>query len=192
VDQSVQGAQGVGDGGGGVRPVQLVEIDVVGPEATQAALDRLDHVAGCGPPGPSGAHRTPELGSDDHLVAVPAQRLTEPLFAVAVGVGGVKEGDTGVEGRLHDGWNLVGVHAHAEVVGPEAHHRDLDLPDVSDVHAGCSTTGTPDRSPTSRGRSVRQGASTTKSAEDSIPLVTVIFFGAEMDWSEGPLPKTSM
>jgi hypothetical protein len=70
-----------------------------------------------------------ELRRDHHLAAPVAERLAdEPLaVAVAVDVGRVEEGDTGVEGGLDDGRGRAPVEPPTEVVAAEPDHRDLEI-----------------------------------------------------------------
>jgi hypothetical protein len=80
--------------------VDLVEVDVVGLQATQRVLDRGYD------PAPRGslpigivAHRATELGREDDAVTTPFEHLAHDLFGVAVGVGGVDKVDARVRSR---------------------------------------------------------------------------------------------
>ena len=115
--------------------VHLVEVDVVGLQASQRALAGADDVARreervVGPV----AHRPVELGGDDHLLAAPAT-LREPAaddllgpplpLLPAVDVGGVEEVDALLEGAVHDGVrNVLLGRLGAEVHGAEAEAAD--------------------------------------------------------------------
>ena len=85
------------------RPVQLVEVDVIGPQATQRGLTRLDDVA------PRGAaliavtsRRQAHLRCEHDVVAPsgPGEHLADDAFALTprVHVGGVHEVDSCVQG----------------------------------------------------------------------------------------------
>ena len=86
----------------GVGGVQLVEVDVVGPQAPQAVLEGLADVGGLGA-FVLGVDLHAELGGEHDLVAARAQGAAQELLALgaAVDVGGVEEGDAGVEGGVH-------------------------------------------------------------------------------------------
>lgn len=73
--------------------VQLVEVQVIGAQLPEAVL----HVAGYALGAPQQA-----LGGDDHLVADAGKGDPHLLFAVAIGVGRVEEGDPPVEGVPED------------------------------------------------------------------------------------------
>jgi hypothetical protein len=94
----------------------------------QAALDRAPDVAAGGARLlRRAAHVHAELGGHHHLVAVPAERLAEQglrAAAVAVDVGGVEQGDAGVQGRPDHRPGLGRVADQAEVVTPEADDGD--------------------------------------------------------------------
>ena len=110
-----------------VRVVLVVHVDVISGEALEADLDagadarredagRVLLVAGPGE----------ELRRDHDVVAPAAERGGEELLrlASAVHLGGVEVGDALVERSVHDRTRRVLVDAHAEVVAPEAHHRE--------------------------------------------------------------------
>src|SRR5674476_1181634 len=117
--------------------MELVEIDPIRAEPAQTALDCLPHVAGRGTAGTVLTQGTPELGPDHHLLAVPAQRPAQPLLTLQVRVGRVEKVDPRREGGVDHWWNLVLLHAEAEVVGSETHDRHLERSDPSHVHARC-------------------------------------------------------
>src|ERR1019366_9379675 len=116
------------DVGGGVRYVDLVEVDVVGLQAAQRVLDRGHD------PAPRGAlligivaHWATELGRENDAVTTPFERLAHNLFRVAVGVGGVDEVDPRVQRFVDDADRVVvvgvadgrGEHQGAERVGAD-------------------------------------------------------------------------
>jgi hypothetical protein len=78
--------------------VDLVQVDIVGAEAAQAVVDLgQDRLAGQARAVGARAHRVPDLGGDDDVVAVGEvlQRPAEDLLAGTLGVhvGGVEEVD---------------------------------------------------------------------------------------------------
>src|SRR5580692_6490062 len=122
MDQVRQRGQGLLDVGVGVRPVDLVQVDVVGLQAAQRVLDLgHDPAARVAALVRVGAHRAVHLGREHDVVAASLQRLADDLlrFAGGVPVGGVDEVDPGVEGLVDDAGRVfvVGIAA-----GPE-HHR---------------------------------------------------------------------
>ena len=122
VDQVRQRGQRLLDVGVGVRPVDLVEVDVVGLQAAQRVLDLgHDPAPGVAPLVGVIAHRACTLGRQDDVVAASLERLAHDLFGLAAGVrvGGVDEVDPGVQ-RLVDDADRVVVVGVAD--GPE-HHR---------------------------------------------------------------------
>src|SRR5690606_8404623 len=113
--------------GAGVRALELVDVDVVGAEAAQRALDGSgDPAAGATLQVRPLAHRQTDLGGEDHLVAAPLERSPDDLLRVAVAVRGVDEVDPCVERLVDDPDRLVRVVAHlageherAECVGAD-------------------------------------------------------------------------
>jgi len=102
----VQGLHRLLDGRVRVEAVDLVEVDVVGTEAGEAVVDlRHDHLTGQARAVGSGPHPAVDLGREHDVVPAGevAQRLADDLLAGTVGVdvGGVEEGDPGVQ-RLSD------------------------------------------------------------------------------------------
>jgi hypothetical protein len=70
LDEGVEGAEGLFDGGDGVVAVDLVEVDVVGLEAAEAGVDRVHDV----PPGGADviaalAGAAEDFGGDDDVFA---------------------------------------------------------------------------------------------------------------------------
>ena len=112
----------------------LVEqIDGVGPQATQRALDGgTDVVRSAGDAGLLAAlvEREPELGGDDHVLADRVQCFAHQVLVVegAVDLGGVEEGDApvhrGTEERDHlvAGWARAERLAHAHAAQAEGRH----------------------------------------------------------------------
>jgi hypothetical protein len=133
VDEVGERGQRLLDVGVRVRPVDLIEVDVVGLQAAQRVL-HLGH-----DPAPRVAplvgiiaHRLVHLGRQDDVVAAPLECLAHDLLglAVGVGVGGVNEVDPRVK-RLVDDADRVVVVGVAD--GPE-HHRAQCV--GTDLHAG--------------------------------------------------------
>lgn len=124
------GRQGSEAEGGGVvcerrlhvAHMQLVQVDVVGPEPYERCRARPADVAGGhvgagdGPPGL--VVRVAELRRDHDIVAPPPQGAAENALAVpgAVRVGGVEERDAQVDGPV-DGANRLGVVHRAPAIG---------------------------------------------------------------------------
>ena len=103
----VQRLEGLLDRGVRIEPVDLIEIDVIGPEAPQRGVDGVEQVL----PGQAAvvrsvAHRKERLRGDHHLIArrEVGQRASHDLFTDAAGihVGGVEEVDAGVERTLDE------------------------------------------------------------------------------------------
>jgi hypothetical protein len=81
VDQVGERGQRLLNVGAGVRPVDLVEVDVVGLQAAQRVLD-LGHDPAARVALLIGviAHRAEHLGRQDDVVATPLERLADDLF----------------------------------------------------------------------------------------------------------------
>src|SRR5437016_4585796 len=117
-----------------VDVVHLVEVDVVGAQAAQAALARLaDVIGGEAPVVRTRAHPPVDLGREDDPLA-PATALREPAAddllgdalarAPAVHVGRVEEDDPELERAVHDGEAVALAGEWAEVHGAEAEPAD--------------------------------------------------------------------
>ena len=135
-DQVVEGAQCLVDGDVGLRPVDLVEVDVVGLQAAQARLALLDDVAAAVAQhvGVSVVHLAVHLGGQNDLgaLAVALQRLAGHFFAApaAVDVGRIEEVDAGVDGAVDDRIGIIGGGLAAE------HHAAQA--ELADFHTGAS------------------------------------------------------
>ena len=143
-DQLGQGAQRLGHRGLLVRRVQLVEVDVVGAQPLQAVLEGGADVGRRGPalvPLVGDA----ELGGQHDLVAPGPERGAEVGLALGapVDVGGVEEGDAGIERGTHDGVGLLATDAHAEVVAAQPDHADGERADGARVHVRSSDLAGP-------------------------------------------------
>ena len=90
-------------GTSGVRRVQLIQVNVVGPQPVQAILYRLPHVVWCGT-FPAVAEVHPELRRDHHVLALPPERLPKEPLAVrlSVHVRGIEEGDPRLKGGRYN------------------------------------------------------------------------------------------
>ena len=128
-DQVGQRGEGFLDVGAGIGAVKLVEVDVVGPQATQRVLH------GDNDPPPRGAlvtgvlpDRAAELGGEHNLVPAPFQGLANDVLGVAVGVGGVDEVDAGVQRPADDAGRILRGIAHdgGEHQGAQGVGADLD------------------------------------------------------------------
>ena len=126
----VEGAEGFVKGRARVGKVNLVEVEMVGVEAAEAGFDGLHDVAA------GGAfhvdvvvgHGAAELAGDDGFVAMSLEGFPEVFLGEAAGavdVGGVEEGDAGVEGGVGDGGGLGHVTAAAEIVATEPNDGNL-------------------------------------------------------------------
>jgi len=104
----------------GIGAVQLVEVDVVGPQPPKRVLDGGDDPA---PRGPLVVRALPdraaELGGEHDVVPAALQRLADHLLGVAVGVGGVDDVDARVDRLVDDPGRVPGVVAH----GRREHQR---------------------------------------------------------------------
>jgi hypothetical protein len=114
-----------------VPAVDLVEVDVVDVEATQAVLEGRDQPAAGAATGVAVlAHRQAGLGGEHDVVPPPGEGLAEHLLGLAgaVDVGGVDQVDAGVEGRADEGVGvgLGGAADLAEVHGAESERTDVD------------------------------------------------------------------
>jgi hypothetical protein len=113
LDQLGEGAHGVLDRRVRVDAVLVVQVDVVGAEPSQRALDSDADVGGAaveGPRAPAVVRDQAELGGQHHLVAAALERLADqPLVDVGtVDLGGVDERDAQVDGPV-DGADRLGV-----------------------------------------------------------------------------------
>src|SRR5438128_3388221 len=150
-----------------VDVVHLVEVDVVGAQAAQAALARLADVRGGeAPVVRTRAHPPVDLRREDDPLA-PAATLREPAAddllgdalarAPAVHVGRVEEDDPELERAVHDCEAVALAGEWAEVHGAEAEPADPEpaLAETDVVHAGVSTTprGVSEHGPRHRPRS---------------------------------------
>jgi len=103
VDEFAKRAQRVGDGHRVVGVVQLIEVEVIGAETPQRVLARALHVRRARPE-VRVVDRHAELARDDRLITPGAEGDAEHRFGLggAVDVGGVEEGDPGVQCGEHD------------------------------------------------------------------------------------------
>ena len=118
--------------------MELVQVDVVGPEAAQTRLDLVHDVdaRGAGVVG-AGADGVGGLRRDDDVVAGDPERrerAAEHLLRVALGVDvrGVDEVDAGVEGSADDAVDVgladaAGRGVAGVVDGPEGHRAEGEL-----------------------------------------------------------------
>ena len=137
VDEFAQCGDRLVERGDAVRLVVLVQVDAVGAETAERGFDGVPDIsAGTSPTVSIGlrAHLHAELRGQDDVVAVALDGGAKQPFAVtaraalfaepAVHVGGVEQGDPGVEGRVDDGLRAVLVEAEAEVVAADADDGD--------------------------------------------------------------------
>ena len=154
-DELGQGADGLLDGGLRVDAVLVVQVDVVGAEPLQGALDRGADVrraavedAGAA----TGVRDDAELRGQHHLVAAVLDGPADQ-FLVGVGtvdLGGVEVRDAEVQ-RPVDGANRLGVAACSDVVvaghrhGAESYAGDVESADRDVLHGDPNVTGSPPR-----------------------------------------------
>ena len=142
----------VGDRPGGlldrrvrVDAVLVVQVDVVGAETLQGALDGGLHVRGAAVDhtgAAAGVGDEAELGGDLHLVAAAVECLADDLLAEegTVDLGGVDVGDTEFQGPVDGADRLVVVETALARVGAghghgaEADAGDLEAPEVCVLH----------------------------------------------------------
>ena len=147
LDESIEGAEGLFDGGDEVVAVDLVEVDVVGLEAAEAGVDGVHDVTTGGAYVVfAGAGASVDLGGDDDAGAGDGEvfdGLTDRDFGPALGVdiGGVDEVDAGFDGYLDEGVDvrladLADVFPNGGVCGEirwvvagEGHGAETDLGD---------------------------------------------------------------
>jgi hypothetical protein len=119
----VEGAKRVGDRDRRIRLMQLIQVDAIGPEPSEAILEGLPHVLGACP---LSLRIDPhaELRGDNRGVTAGRQRASEKDFALgcSIDIGGIKESHTGVEGRVNHPRACLGIDPHAEVVATEANN----------------------------------------------------------------------
>ena len=116
---SLHGAGDVLDGDVGVDAVLVEQVDGVGPQATQRAVDGgADVVRSARHAGLLAVlvEGEPELGGDHDLVADRFECLTDQLLVVegAVDLGGVEEGDAAVHRGTEERDHLVSWRSWAE------------------------------------------------------------------------------
>jgi len=108
VDQVGQRGERLLDAGGGVGPVDLIEVDVIGLEAAQRVLGRGHD------PAPRGSlvvgivtYRAAESGRQHNAVAAALERFAHDHFGLAVRVGGVDHVDPRVQRFADDADRVV-------------------------------------------------------------------------------------
>jgi hypothetical protein len=153
--------------------VDLVQIDVVEPEALEGRVDRGEDVLSRQAPAVLAGHRLEvNLRRDDVLLAhpeeLPQQSAGDDLaLAAVVRVGGIEEADATLDGTPHDGLRLGLVEGPltARVLAvahhPQADTRDTQsaFPEVHVVHGFqrlTSRVGRSTSSPASRTRWLRR------------------------------------
>ena len=109
--------------------MDLVEIDVIGAEPVQARLERAGYARRRRTAGQA------ELGGDLDLRPARAQGPADEVLglAVAVGLGGIEEGDAGIDGRIDHRRGAPRIQAPAEIVASDPDRRDLETADVGPV-----------------------------------------------------------
>src|SRR5215204_6398147 len=145
--QLLERARGLREGHVRVRPVHLVEVDVVGAQEAQAALHALTQPPWARVPQQGVAlHPQAAFGRQDHLVPIVLYLGFESFFqetlgdAKAVGLGGVEEVDAEVECPAYGGLEVLLMRdapLTTGLPGPEADLRDhqVRLPKFDVAHA---------------------------------------------------------
>ena len=154
LDELLDGAGDVLDRDVRVDAVLVEQVDGVGPQATQGALDGGADVVG--PAGDAGllavlVEREPELGGDDDILADRLQCLTHQLLVVegAIDLRGVEHGDATVhrgteEGdHLVSGWSWTERLAHAHAAEAEGGHLKALRAECASLH--CASPSSRDR-----------------------------------------------
>ena len=123
-DEGLQCRNGVFEGSGGVGKVQLVEIDVVGAEPAKRRFAGRGDVVGVGTPldvGKAFVETHAEFRGNGDGCSARTQGTTQKdlRLGLAVGVGGVKEGDAVVEGGVHHVVSAGLIESNAEVVAAQ-------------------------------------------------------------------------
>ena len=149
LDELLDRAGDVLDGDVGVDPVLVEQVDGVGAQSSQGAVDGGADVVGPARDARLGAvlvEGEAELGGDDDVVADRLQCLADELLVVerAVDLGGVEEGDAAVDRSAQERDHLVPwgsraeglAHAHAA----EAEGGDLE---ASGAESACLHAGSP-------------------------------------------------
>ena len=123
LNEVVQGTEGLLDRGFGVGPVDLVEVYVVGVEASEAVFHGVENVvAGSASAVGVVVHGHNELGGYNQAVATTLDPISDHLLGLSevIDVGGVDEVDAKVESLVKDSEGARLIIAAPEVVGPEA------------------------------------------------------------------------
>ena len=105
LDEAVESAEGLFDGRGRVEAVHVVDVDVIGAEATEAGFNGFEQVeAGGANVVDVGADSERGFGGDEELVAAALDGLAGDFFGEAVGidVGGVEHVEAGVEADVYE------------------------------------------------------------------------------------------
>ena len=136
VHRAIEGLEGLVDRRRLVGRVELEEIDAIGAEATQAAFHRRRDRSCARTGGQVGPIAHAELGRDDDVIASRPERGAEQLLAPssAVDVGGVEQGDTGIERGVNHGLGRGLIDPATEVVATESDGRDGEACDLAGLH----------------------------------------------------------
>ena len=135
LDEIVQCTESILDRNGIIGRVELVKVDVVGPEPSQAVFARLLHVIGMRAL-PVFIHDHSKLRRNDYIVTAAADCAAEEFFALrlAIDVGGVEKGDAGFDGGVHYLCGRRLVETPPEVVAAESDHRYVETANSSSQH----------------------------------------------------------
>src|SRR5690606_24050531 len=143
-DEILERAQGLAEVGDVVEPMQVIEVDAIGPEPAQAGLDRTHEVvARAASRVRTRAGREVRLRGEHDVVALAAHETPEDLLgaSLVVDVGGVEEVDASVEGGTPDlaRRGLVGVTAERHRAERDARDLDPGLAEETEHHRVASS-----------------------------------------------------
>ena len=130
LDQIVERAQGFFERHGGIKAMQLVDVDPVGLEPLEARFNRLRDVTARRALHQTGiVHRVAEFRREHDVLAPRAEKLAEADFRaalVAVDIGGVEEGDAEIERLVDHRARGIGVDAQPEVIAAQPDGGELE------------------------------------------------------------------
>ena len=141
-DQLGQRSDRVLDRGAAVEPVLVVEIDVVGLESLQGAVDGDADIGGAAVQAvAAGVGDQAKFSGQHHLVSPPPQTAGEEFFVDVgtVDLGGVDQGDAEVDSAMDgaDGFGVVEARAdvgHRHAHSAEAESSNFEIREVSLFH----------------------------------------------------------
>jgi len=141
-DELGERADGLLDGRARVHPVLVVQVDVVGVEPPQGALDGQPHVLRAAVQAAGAVAAVPdraELRRDHHLVPATGERASEQFLVEVrpVHLRGVEQGDAEVDRAVDRRYRTGLVGTGAGVEGRHAHAAEADATDLEAVAQRC-------------------------------------------------------